>query len=78
MQETRSGETELADYESDLDSYSPERHIYVTIVNNHDQDVLSQHDPNETPDQISKDDLTTNTAQDEDEARRTAHRRKNE
>ena len=78
MQEIGFGETELADYGSDLDSYSTECHIYVTIVNSYDQDVLSQHDPNETPDQVSEDDLTTNSPQDEDDARKTAHRRKNE
>ena len=78
MQQIGFGETELADYGSDLDSYSTECHIYVTIVNSYDQDVLSQHDPNETPDQVSEDDLTTNSPQDEDDARKTAHRRKNE
>ena len=78
MRETGSEGTKLANYGSDLDSYSPEHHIYVTILNEHDQDAHNQHDPNETPDQISEDDLTTNTPQDEDEARRIARRRKNE
>jgi hypothetical protein len=47
--ETGSRGTELADYGSDLDSYTPECHIYVTLLNEQDQDVLSRHDPNETP-----------------------------
>jgi predicted metal-dependent phosphoesterase TrpH len=50
----------------------------VTILNEQDQDAHSRHDPNETPDQISEDDLTAYAPQDEDEARRTARRRKNE
>ena len=48
--DTGSRGTELVEYGSDLNSYSPEHHIYVTILNEHDQDALSQHDPNETPD----------------------------
>ena len=68
---------ELVEYGSDLDSYTPEHHIYVTILNEHDQDALSQHDPNKTPDQISEDELTINALQDGDDARRAAHRRKN-
>ena len=34
--------------------------------------------PNETPDQISEDDLTQDTPQDEDEATRIAHRARNQ
>ena len=77
MRETGSGETKLANYGSDLDSYSPEHHIYTGIINNRDQDALSKHDPNETLDQISEDDLTVNALQVEDEAKRTAQRRMN-
>jgi len=74
IQEGRSGETELADYESNLDSYSPERHINMVILNEADQDAHSQHFYNETPNKISDDDLTVNAPQDEDEATRTARR----
>jgi len=49
VRETGSRGTELADYGSDLDSHTPERHIYVTLLNEQDQDILSRHDPNETP-----------------------------
>ena len=38
----------------------------------------SQHDPNETSDQISEDDLTENAPQDEDEATQTARRARNQ
>jgi hypothetical protein len=77
VRETGSGETKLANYGLDLDSYSPEHHIYTGTINNRDQDALSKHDPNETLDQISEDDLTVNAPQVEDEARRTAQRRMN-
>ena len=50
MRETGSGGTELPDYGSDLDSYSLERHIYMAIINNNDQDALGLHNPNETSD----------------------------
>ena len=76
IRETGSGGTELADYKSDLESYTPE-HL-VSVINRQDGGAPSQHDPNETPDQISEDDLTAYAPQDEDEARRTARRRKNE
>ena len=49
----------------------------MIIPNQQDHDAPSQHDPNETPDQISEDDLTQNAPQDEDEARRTARRARN-
>ena len=39
------GGTELVDYGSDLDNYSPEHHIYVTILNEHDQDDLTTNAP---------------------------------
>ena len=77
MRETGSEGTKLANYGSDLDSYSPEHHIYTGIINNRDQDALSKHDPNETLDQISEDDLTVNALQVEDEAKWTAQRRMN-
>jgi hypothetical protein len=50
----------------------------VIIPNQQDPDAPSQHDPNETPDQISEDDLTQNAPQDDDEARRTVHRARNQ
>ena len=61
----------------ELVEYALEHHIYVTTLNEHNQDALHQHDPNKTPDQISKDELTINAPQDGDDARRAAHRRKN-
>ena len=54
--ETGSGGTELADYESDLESYSPE--CLVSVINQQGGGALSHHDPNETADQISEDNLT--------------------
>ena len=57
--ETRSGGTELADYESDLESFSPER--LVSVINQQGGGAPSQHDPNETADQISEDNLTQDT-----------------
>ena len=52
----------------------------MATINTHEGDVdaQSQHDPNETIDQISKDDLMVDAPQDEDDARRAARRRKNE
>jgi hypothetical protein len=47
--ETGSGETVLADYDSDLESFLPERLVPVIIQ----QPKASQHDPNEALDQIS-------------------------
>ena len=59
--ETGSGGTELADYGSDLESYTPEHQVSVIIPNRQDDaGAPSQHDSNETPDQISEDDLTIN------------------
>ena len=75
---TGSGGTELVDYGSDLNSYTPERQISVIIHNQQDPDALRQHDPNKTPDQISEDELTINAPLDVDEARRIARRRKNQ
>ena len=72
--ETGSGETVLADYDSDLESFSPERLVPVIIQ----QPEASQHDPNETLDQISVDNLTQDAPQDEDEATRTARRERNQ
>ena len=65
--ETGSGETVLADYESDLEIFSPECLVPVIIQ----QPQGSQHDPNKALDQISADNLTQDAPQDEDEA--TAH-----
>jgi hypothetical protein len=50
----------------------------VIIPNRQDAGAPSRHDPNETPDQISEDDLTINAPQDEDEATRTARRARNQ
>ena len=65
---TGSGETVLADYDSDLESFSPECLVPVIIQ----QPEASQHDPNEALDQISADNLTQDAPQDEDEATRIA------
>jgi len=54
--ETGSGGTVLADYESDLESFSPER--LVSVINQQARGAPSQHDPNEALDQISEDNLT--------------------
>ena len=48
------------------------------MINRQDGAAPSQHDPNETPDQISEDDLTQDAPQDEDEATRTARRARNQ
>jgi len=53
---TGSGGTELADYGLDLETYTPER--LVSVINRQDGGAPRQHDPSETPDQISDDDLT--------------------
>ena len=74
--ETGSGGTEVADYESDLDSYSPER--LVSVINQQGECAPSHHDPNETVDQISRDNLTQDAPQDEDEATCTARRARNQ
>ena len=60
----------LANYESDLESFSPER--LVSVINQQGGGAPSHHDPNEALDQISKDNLQ-DAPQDEDEATRTAH-----
>ena len=54
--ETGSGETVLADCESDLESFSPER--LVPMIIHQAGGAPSQHDPNEALDQISEDNLT--------------------
>ena len=54
--ETGSGETVLADYESDLESFSHE--CLVSVINQQAGGAPSQHDPNEALDQISEDNLT--------------------
>ena len=72
--ETGSGETILAVYNSDLESFSPERLVPMIIR----QPQGSQHDPNEALDQISADNFTQDAPQDEDEATRTARRERNQ
>ena len=74
--ETGSGETVLADYESDLENFSPER--LVLVINQQGVGAPSHHDPNEALDQISEDNLTQDAPQDEDEANRTARRARNQ
>ena len=71
--ETGSEGTVLADYDSDLESFSTERLVLVIIQ----QPKPSQHDPNEALDQISADNLTQDAPPDEDEATRTARRARN-
>ena len=73
--ETESGGTVLADYESDLESFSHERLVPVIIQPG---GAPSHHDPNETLDQISADNLTQDAPADEDEATRTARRARNQ
>ena len=72
--ETRPGETVLANFDSDLESFSPERLVPMIIQ----QPQGSQHDPNETLDQISADNLTQDAPQNEDEATHTARRARNQ
>ena len=74
--ETRSGETVLADYELDPESFSPER--LVSVINQQGGGAPSHHDPNEALDQILEDNLTQDAPQDEDEATRTARRARNQ
>ena len=74
--ETGSGETVLADYESDLESFSPER--LISVINKQGGGAPSHHDPNETLDHISEDNLTQDAPKDEDEATRTARRARNQ
>ena len=66
----------LADYESDLESFSPER--MVSVINKQGGGAPSQHDPNEALDQISEDNLTQDAPQEEDKATRTARRARNQ
>ena len=72
--ETGSGETILADYDSDLESFSTERLVPVIIQ----QPEHSHHDPTEALDQISADNLTQDAPADEDEATRTVRRARNQ
>ena len=74
--ETGSGGTVLADYESDLESFSPER--LVPVIFEQPEGAPSQHDPNEALDQISADNLTQDALQDEDEATRIARMARNQ
>ena len=66
----------LVDWESDLESFSPER--LVSVINQQGGGAPSQHDPNEALDQILEDNLTQDAPQDEDEATHTAHRARNQ
>ena len=52
----------LADYESDLESFSPER--LVPMIIQQAGGAPSHHDPNEVLDQISEDNLTQDAPQD--------------
>ena len=72
--ETGSGETVLADYDLDLESFSTERLVSVIIQ----QPEPSHHNPNEALDQISADNLTQDVPPDEDEATRAARRARNQ
>ena len=72
IQDEGSGYTVLADYSSSLDSYSPNRQIFMAAGGN---EVL--HDPNETLYYISDNEVTANAPLDEDEAARESRRRKN-
>ena len=55
-----------------MESYSQE--CLVFVINQQAGGAPSHHDPNETADQISEDNLTQDALQDEDEATRTARR----
>ena len=66
----------LADYESDLESFSPE--CLVSVINQQAGGAPSLHDPNEALDQISEDNLTQEAPQDEDESTRTVRRARNQ
>ena len=74
--ETGSGDTVLADCESDLESFSP-KHL-VPVIIQQPEGAPSQYDPNEVLDQISEDNLTQDAPQDEDKATRTARRARNQ
>ena len=74
--ETGSGGTVLADYESDLESFSPE--CLVPVIIQQPGGAPSQHDPNEALDQISEDNLTQDAPPDEDKAIRIARRARNQ
>ena len=74
--ETRSGGTVLADYKSDLESFSLER--LVPVIIQQPGGAPSQHGPNEALDQISEDNLTQDAPQDEDEASCTANKARNQ
>ena len=73
--ETGSSGTILADYESDLESFSHERLVPVIIQPG---GAPSHHDPNEALDQISADNLTQDAPADEDEVTRTTCRERNQ
>src|SRR6185436_14635681 len=73
--ETGSGGTFLADYKSDLESFSHECLVPVIIQPG---GAPSHHDPNEALDQISADNLTQDAPADEDEATRTARGARNQ
>ena len=66
----------LADYESDPESFSPER--LVSVINQQGGGAPSHHDPNEALDQILEDNLTQDAPPDEDEPTRTARKARNQ
>ena len=70
------GGTVLADYESDLESFSPE--YLVPVIIQQPEGAPSQHDPNEALYQSSEDNLTQDAPRNEDEATRTACRARNQ
>src|SRR6185503_10530472 len=73
--ETGSGGTVLADYESDLESFSHERLVPVIIQ---PEGAPSHLDPNKALDQISADYPTQDAPADEDKATRTARMARNQ
>ena len=59
----------MIDDDNNQDACSPERHVFMAIIN--------EQYANELPDQISANELMTNTLQDENDARMAAQRAKN-
>ena len=73
--EIGSGGTILADYESDLESFSHE-HLVPVII--HPGGARSHHDPNEVLDQILADNLTQDALADKDEVTHIVRRERNQ
>ena len=59
----------MIDDDNNQDVCSPERHVFMAIIN--------EQYANELPDQISANELMTNTLQDENDARMAAQRARN-